>query len=286
MELAAAVGPEDRWVTDLFDRIVCGVDGSPSSEIAVAQARRVATPGATLQLVSVVERSPAGWPRHVPDEERQYYEAQRALEAARAGAGATRSQLLFGAPGKVLAGAAARRDASLLVVGDPPGGRLGRTVLGGVGTYLLEAAPCSLLIARDGDEHASFPRTIAVGHDGSAGATYAHAAAGALAQRLDASLRILVARGGDPVREDGLPAGEGLESSPLSPVDALADIATRVDLLVVGARGVLNLAPLGEVAERVAHLARCSVLVVREPADAGAPPGDGVDQRIETAIVK
>ena len=83
MELAAAVGREDRWVTCLFDRIVCGVDGSPSSRIAVAQARRVATPGTTLELVSVVERSPDGWPRHAPDEERQYYEAQLALEAAR-----------------------------------------------------------------------------------------------------------------------------------------------------------------------------------------------------------
>ena len=83
MELAAAVGQEDRWVTCLFDRIVCGVDGSPSSRIAVAQARRVATPGAILDLVSVVERSPDGWPRHAPDEERQYYEAQLALEAAR-----------------------------------------------------------------------------------------------------------------------------------------------------------------------------------------------------------
>ena len=83
MELAAAVGQDDRWVTCLFDRIVCGVDGSPSSRIAVAQARRVATPGAIVDLVSIVERSPDGWPRHAPDEERQYYEAQLALEAAR-----------------------------------------------------------------------------------------------------------------------------------------------------------------------------------------------------------
>ena len=275
MELAAAVGRDDRWVTCLFDRIVCGVDGSPSSRIAVAQARRVATPGAIVDLVSIVERSPDGWPRHAPDEERQYYEAQLALEAARERAAPSRSQLLFGAPGTVLVDAAARRDASLLVVGDPPGGRLGRTVLGGVGTYLLEAAPCSLLIARDGDGQASFPRRIAVGHDGSAGATYAYAAADALAQRLDASLQILVARGGDPVREDGLPLREELESSPLSPVDALSDAATHLDLLVVGARGVRNLAPLGEVAERIAHLARCSVLVVREPADVGASSGDG-----------
>ena len=37
MELAAAVGREDRWMTCLFDRIICGVDGSPSSRIAVAR---------------------------------------------------------------------------------------------------------------------------------------------------------------------------------------------------------------------------------------------------------
>ena len=278
MELAAARGQEDRWVACLFDRVVCGVDGSPTSQIAVVQARRVATPGTTLELVSVVERSPAGWPRHAPDEERQYYEAQLALEVARERAGASRSELLFGTPAKVLAGAAARRGASLLVVGDPPGGRLGRTVLGGVGTHLLEPAPCSLLIARKGDGQALFPRIIAVGHDGSAGAAYAYAAADELAQRLGAPLQILVARGGDPVREDGLPLRERLESSPLSPVDALSEAASRLDLLVVGARGVRNLAPLGDVAERVAHLARCSVLIVREPADAGA--------RLETASLE
>jgi nucleotide-binding universal stress UspA family protein len=45
------------------------------------------------------------------------------------------------------------------------------------------------------------------------------------------------------------------------PVDALA----RLDpaLLVVGSRGLQGLRSLGSVSERVAHEARCSVLVVR-----------------------
>ena len=210
MELAAARGQEDRWVACLFDRVVCGVDGSPTSQIAVVQARRVATPGTTLELVSVVERSPAGWPRHAPDEARQYYEAQLALEAARKRA----ARIPVAAPLRGAGdGARRRRRTPWRVVARcrRPARRPPRTdVLGRVGTHLLEQAPCSLLIARHGDEQALFPeddrsRARRVGGRGVRMRRRGRARA---ATRC--SLQILVARGGDPVREEGLPVRRGI----------------------------------------------------------------------------
>lgn len=51
------------------------------------------------------------------------------------------------------------------------------------------------------------------------------------------------------------------------PVFARALCASlEADLVVVGSRGLHGLVGLGSVSERVAHRARCSVLVVREPA--------------------
>jgi nucleotide-binding universal stress UspA family protein len=48
-----------------------------------------------------------------------------------------------------------------------------------------------------------------------------------------------------------------------SPVDALVQAGETSDLLVLGSRGLHGVKALGSVAERVAHQASCSVLVVR-----------------------
>ena len=50
-----------------------------------------------------------------------------------------------------------------------------------------------------------------------------------------------------------------------NPVDVLVASAADADLLVVGSRGLRGLKSLGSVSERVAHQARCSVLIVRGP---------------------
>jgi nucleotide-binding universal stress UspA family protein len=56
----------------------------------------------------------------------------------------------------------------------------------------------------------------------------------------------------------------GLERRPGNhPVDLLVAAAEDADLIVVGSRGLHGIASLGSVSERVAHHARCSVLVVR-----------------------
>ena len=115
------------------------------------------------------------------------------------------------------------------------------------------------------DEDA-FPRSIVVGHDGSSGAAAAATVAKELAHRFDAVLRIVVATGGDPVLIDSLPREDELEwSTLLAHQRRSTAVSDEADLLVVGSRGLRGMRALGSVSERVGHLARCSVLVVREP---------------------
>jgi nucleotide-binding universal stress UspA family protein len=62
-------------------------------------------------------------------------------------------------------------------------------------------------------------------------------------------------------------AGSGHEDMPDEPATALVAAAAEADLLVVGSRGLHGLKALGSVSERVAHRARCSVLIVRSAED-------------------
>jgi nucleotide-binding universal stress UspA family protein len=117
-----------------------------------------------------------------------------------------------------------------------------------------------VLIAREQLEIEDFPRSIVVGIDTSPTSLEAKAVAEALAARTGASVRRLTATGGKPVPENATVDAE-LDSR--SAVDALVDASRSCDLLVVGSRGLHGLAALGSVAERVAHKAECSVLVVR-----------------------
>jgi nucleotide-binding universal stress UspA family protein len=256
------------WLGRLFDRIACGVDGADSSDVAVAQAVRLLAARKTLKLVAVVEpssRSRRGQADSA-ELERTFQEAQRAVREGRVRFPHAQSSVLFGAPGPALCAAARDAEATLLAIGAPASGRLAAKVLGGVGTYVLQWAPCSILIARARVRGAEFPRSIVVGNDGSAYGVAATLVARELAHRFDANLRVVLAAGGKPVQA-GLLALEGeLEWSPEPPVDALLRASAGSDLLVVGSRGLHGVRALGSVSERVGHLALSSVLVVREPA--------------------
>jgi len=122
-----------------------------------------------------------------------------------------------------------------------------------------------VLVARP--PQSGFPRTILVGVDGSIGSAGAYAAARYLAERFDAELHALVAWGGKGVNErliETITDGEH-EDSREGPARALAEASERADLVIVGSRGLHGLRSLGSVSERIAHEARCSALVVREP---------------------
>jgi nucleotide-binding universal stress UspA family protein len=109
-----------------------------------------------------------------------------------------------------------------------------------------------------------------VAADGSTESARAIRVAADIAHRLGAELEAVVATGG-PAEVDiaavraALDAAAGPEiplrehSEP--PIEALVGLAP--DLLVIGSRGLQGVRSLGSVSERVAHEARCSVLVVR-----------------------
>ena len=137
-------------------------------------------------------------------------------------------------------------------------------MIGGVAGELLHVAPCSVLVTRPASDPESFPRSIVVGIDGSAAADAAMAAAQQLARRLEGPLRVVTAlRGKDVDLAHVHLRAPFAESVDAHPVEALVTASLTTDLVVVGSRGLHGLAALGSVSERVAHQAKCSVLVVR-----------------------
>jgi nucleotide-binding universal stress UspA family protein len=130
---------------------------------------------------------------------------------------------------------------TLVAVGSHGAGRSRGIVIGSTATELVHKAPCSVLVARKPLK--DFPGPIAVGVDGSKEAAAADAVVGALGKRFGARL-------------------ERLENLP-HPLSGLVDAAVEAELLVVGSRGLHGVRALGSVSERVAHEARCWVLVVR-----------------------
>ena len=105
------------------------------------------------------------------------------------------------------------------------------------------------------------------GVDGSPPSFAAARVAASLGERLGVPVTFLVARGSEGEIDADRCAESGLElvSSDAKPIPALLDAAADADLVVLGSRGLHGLRALGSVSERVAHRARNSTLVVREP---------------------
>lgn len=258
------------WLCSLFDRIACGVDGTESSLVAVRQAARLLPARRILELVAVAEEMPASQSAVAQDERnRRYAEARAALAQARRIEPRAYGRVCFGDPGPTLATVARETPATLVAVGAPSSGRLGGHMLGSVGTHLLHDATCSVLIARPCVRPDLFPHSIVVGYDGSRAAAAAAHVASELAHRFGADVHLVAATGGAPVAGDRLAQEEELDRCALNPVDALTAASNDADLLIVGNRGLHSMNPLNSVSERVGHLAHCSVLVLREPAERG-----------------
>ena len=173
------------------------------------------------------------------------------------------AQIIEGQPPPSLLAVLQRESATLLVVGTHGGGRLAGVLLGSVATAMLHQASCSVLVARPSADSPWFPRSVVVGMDGSSEALACAVVAAGIADRLGAKVRTIVARGGPRVDRKVLRGLGELEWISRHPVGALADASKDADLVIVGSRGLRALEALGSVSERVAHQARCSVLVVR-----------------------
>lgn len=257
-------------------RAVCGVDGSPEALEAVRQAAGILAPGGDLVLVAAVDPWSAVLYQAGRDAE-EVMEGLRAaarasLAAARDAAGAAgpevHSRLLEERAPEALVGEALARGADLIAVGSHGTGRLRGILLGSTATIVLHRAPCSVLVARqpEGGPETPFPSRIVVGLDGSPEAGHALAVARAIGDRAAASVRTVVGTGGAlldlaPVRR----LDPAVTVSRQAAIPALLAAARRADLLVVGSRGLGGARALGSVSERLAHRARCSVLVVRRP---------------------
>ena len=256
--------------TRIFSRVVVGVDGSAAGTEAARQARVLLEAGGELTVLGVFDTLHAfvgdtvGMTPSVRiDSDAQREAAEDAVaRAVEALPGAT-GKVVRGTPWGELIGEAARGGDGLIVVGSHGSGRAAGILICSTATELVHNAPCSVLIAREAAE--DFPRSIVVGIDGSPESAHAFEVASELSARFGARLWTVVAHGGkgvDPAEVAKI-VGHRREDLQGHPVDSLVSVAADADLLVVGSRGLHGLRSLGSVSERVAHRARCSVLVVR-----------------------
>jgi nucleotide-binding universal stress UspA family protein len=258
-----------------FTRVLVGIDGSQQALEAARQAALLMHPDGLLTLVAawdVPTRILGGTAiavplRYDPGQPRRTGEQAvlAACEYVAPYADAV-GELVRGDPVARLRGEAEQHRATLVAIGSSGAGRLRGIVEGRVATEIIHGAPCSVLVARPAGER--FPRRVVVGVDGSLESAAAYAAARYVADRFDAELLALAARGGQNLDEELVAAitHGAHEDTGEAPATAIAAASETADLVVVGSRGLHALRALGSVSERVAHTASCSALVVRESA--------------------
>jgi nucleotide-binding universal stress UspA family protein len=259
-----------------FGRIVCGVDGSRSGHLAIEQAIALSGPSTALVFVCVREAAGAGPTRRATiTAERAEQALDEAVKAAsEAGIDAAAEILPGHDPGSVLLEEAARSD--LLVAASHGGSRAGGIALGGTASVAVHRAEVPVLVARRPPEGVAFPERILVATDGSSDAQRAVELAARIGDRHSARVYLLSvdpAQHGDPkriaVHAAELTAALGVEPTTLGLSGHAAEriletaAAESVSLVALGSRGLTGVRALGSVSERVAHRARCSVLVAR-----------------------
>jgi nucleotide-binding universal stress UspA family protein len=256
-------------------RVLCGVDPSPEGLEAARQAARLVELDGSLTLLAAYSAAAvATGYLGARAAARLEQEAQAALHDAVAAIGMQPETLLINAEAQVaLYREAERLDATLVVVGTHERSRGLGILRGSVTTAAVHRPARATLIARDpGTTPGRFPRSVAVGEDGSPASGYARAVAAAIAERFNTPFRRIVCVDGDPdlgAVQDEPGAVEIIQGDARRGLLAIGD---EVDLLVVGASGRSGLRALGSVSERVAHRARCSVLVAVTTAPCGVSP--------------
>jgi nucleotide-binding universal stress UspA family protein len=249
----------------VFQRIICGVDGTPASLVAVRQALRLRDENGSLLLsavANVAQAAHAGMAAPHAAELLQH-EAEAALAEARALAPSASSKLVNGEPVAVLLGQAEAERATLIAVGSHGRGRAAGLLLGTVAARMLRDAPCSVLIAREARDADVWPQGLLVGIDGSAESAAAFAVAQGIAERFGGSVRAIASARDQLDRDAARAIAAELEEVQGPAVSELAAASESADLVVVGSRGLHGLKAIGSVSERVAHQVRSSVLVIR-----------------------
>jgi nucleotide-binding universal stress UspA family protein len=148
--------------------IVIGTDGSDDAVAAARRGVELLAPGGTVHLVCVAEppavasaglesgftggvataaEVDAAWNAVTSDAE-----AALARTAARLEGVAVEQEVIRGAPGAALCERAAEVDADVVVVGSRGLGAIRRALLGSVSTYVVNNAPCAVLVVRAGSD--------------------------------------------------------------------------------------------------------------------------------------
>jgi nucleotide-binding universal stress UspA family protein len=249
----------------VFKRILCGVDGTPESLVAVRQAARLQDADGVLYLAAVAPLAKAAQAGFAASHAAELlrHEAEAALAEARAIAPSATEKLVNGDPVPVLLREVEAEQATLVAVGSHGRGRAAGMLLGTVAARMLRDAPCSVLIARAARDPETWPRSVVAGVDGSAESGAALTVARSVAERFGASSSAVAASGDQFDREAAQAITSELEEQPGGAVDGLAAASGSADLVIVGSRGLHGLKALGSVSERVAYQARSSVLIVR-----------------------
>jgi nucleotide-binding universal stress UspA family protein len=230
----------------ILGRVLVGIDDSPESLEAARQAAILATGPVTLLAAYDVTDAVFGGGMAAPayiDEEPIRERVELSLERAKQELTPVVpvAKIGRGRPWEVMLDVIADEHHTLVAVGSHGAGRAKGILIGSTATELVHKARCSVLVARPPLKQ--FPSSIVVGVDGSKESGVADAVAQDIAGRFGAQLE----------RHENLP----------KPVEGLVEAAMAADLLVVGSRGLHGIKALGSVSERVAHGARCSVLIVR-----------------------
>lgn len=277
MASSSAPSRARRELPPPFGRIVCAVDGSRSTHLAVEQAVALAGPSTALVFVCVRDA------RGVGPTSRSSISAERADEcveiavrtAAEADVAAAGEVLQGEDPRPLLLAEASRSD--LVVVASHGGSRRAGIMLGSTASALVHRANVPVLVARGAsDADVPFAHKILVASDGSPDAERAVELAARIGHRERSSVYLLTCKPvahGDPQRIAAeaveLSADLGVEPTVIQaaghPADRILETAAveRVSLVVLGSRGLSGVRALGSVSERVAHRAACSVLVAR-----------------------
>jgi universal stress protein A len=249
----------------IFARILCGVDGTPESLVAVRQGSRLLEPEGNLYVATAANLAQAAHAgiaaRHAADLLRA--DAAAALADARGIAPSAIEKLASGEPAAVLLREIELEAVTTVAVGSHGRRRASGVVLGTVAARMLRDAPCSVLIARPARDAESWPTSLVVGVDGSSESAAAAAVARSLAERFGANVRAVASTSDGFDSEAARSIEADLDEQPGRAVDVLTGASDSADLVIVGSRGLHGLKALGSVSERVAHQARSSVLVVR-----------------------
>ena len=243
----------------IFARVLVGIDDTPESVVAAAQARALAPDDAHLAVVAVAETAFAAWAGSAATFATGgvEHETEDLLEQASELALPDERRLTSGRLSDVLRAECERAGGTLIAVGARPHSRLSAAVFGGHEGELLHKATCALLVARPG-WGPSKPSRVVVGVDGSDASQAAESVGRQLAARLGCAIVPVVPLAARPGVEVLRHEREDAVIAPGELVDAVAHEADERTLVVVGR---------GHDAERIVYATRCSVLLV--PTEAG-----------------